>query len=118
VIEPNCASTGGVFKGVGTGCDPNPCLEYQSSCLNHQRGRAGHGERGLPAVDRNHEHGTADFTFSEGGIIVQSGASSDVTVDIKPDRCDVLAGQSFVINSNASGACTGAFQAIYASRPI
>ncbi len=40
-----------------------------------------------------------DYTFAEGGIIIQSNANSDRNVDIDLSGVTILAGQSFVIQS-------------------
>ena len=56
--------------------------------------------------------GLVDYTFFQGGIIVQLGSDSDVTVDVDLTGQTIVAGDSFVINSNALG-CTGAFPNIY-----
>jgi len=55
----------------------------------------------------------SDFTFYEGGIIVQQDGSSDVVVDIDLTGVTIRAGRSFIIASNEFGACAGAFQGIY-----
>ena len=52
-----------------------------------------------------------DFTFNEGGIIVQINNSSDVDVDVDLTGVTITAGQSFVICSNVG--CSGAFYVIY-----
>jgi hypothetical protein len=57
--------------------------------------------------------GLNDYTFSEGGLIVQMDEDTDVFVDVDLTGYTIHAGQSFVINSNESGSCTGAFASIY-----
>jgi hypothetical protein len=57
--------------------------------------------------------GFRDFAFLTGGIIVQTDSSNDVIVDVDLAGVTIPAGESFVVNSNQLGACTGAFPAIY-----
>lgn len=56
--------------------------------------------------------GLNDYTFDEGGIIVQSDGSDDVIVDIDLTGIIIQAGQPFVICSTADGG-GGAFYGIY-----
>jgi len=58
--------------------------------------------------------GLEDYTFTEGGVIVQEDDSSDTTVDINLAQLDVTiqAGQAYVICSTADGG-SGAFYAVY-----
>jgi hypothetical protein len=56
--------------------------------------------------------GLSDFTFDEGGIIIQMDDSNDVELGVDMSGITIYAGQSFVIVSNAAG-CTGAFPVIY-----
>ena len=46
---------------------------------------------------------TSDYTFSGGGIVVQSNASTDYDIDVDLTGITILAGQSFVIQSSANG---------------
>ncbi|MFH1749073.1 MAG: hypothetical protein ABIG44_18740 [Planctomycetota bacterium] len=56
--------------------------------------------------------GSTDFTFTEGGIIVQADNKVDVAVDVNLTGVTILAGQSYVVSSSANG-CSGAFQGVY-----
>ena len=116
MYQSDCVAAGGVFKGEGTGCTPNPCVEYESSCLiisEVVRGaESGHCPRWIELTNT----GTTEFAFSQGGLIVQTDDSNDIVVDVDLTGVVIPAGRSFVINSNAGGTCTGAFQGIY-SRP-
>lgn len=56
--------------------------------------------------------GGTDFTFGTGGIIIQSNAATDVTVDVDLSGVTILAGQSFVVASSANGGIAQ-FQAAY-----
>ena len=47
--------------------------------------------------------GVADYTFAEGGIILQSNANTDYNVDVDLSGVTILAGQSFVIQSTGNG---------------
>jgi hypothetical protein len=55
--------------------------------------------------------GLTDFTFDEGGIIIQMDDSNDIEVGVNLSGITIYAGQSFVIVSNSH--CSGAFQVIY-----
>lgn len=44
----------------------------------------------------------ADFTFTSGGIIVQSNASADLDIDVDLTGITIFAGQSFVIQSSGN----------------
>lgn len=46
--------------------------------------------------------GGSDFTFSEGGIILQSNAATDLDIDVDLTGVTILAGQSYVIQSTAN----------------
>ena len=59
---------------------------------------------------------TTDYTFAEGGIIVQSDSSNDVVVDIDLSGIKIEAGQAFVICSGSGSGCM-AFQAFYGVPP-
>ncbi len=58
--------------------------------------------------------GLNNYTFTEGGLIVQEDSRTDVTVDVDLTGVTIPAGTSFTINANESGSCTGAFPFIYA----
>jgi hypothetical protein len=53
-----------------------------------------------------------DYTFADGGIIVQSNASLDYNIDIDLTGVTITAGQSFVIQSSANDGIAQ-FQAAY-----
>ena len=56
--------------------------------------------------------GTSDFTFTQGGIVVQMDTSNDVLVDVDLSGVTIMPGQPFVVCSTAGGA-GGAFYGIY-----
>ncbi len=112
--ESTCLSSGGTFEGAGTDCDPNPCLVAgNSACLIFSEVVQGTESGDCPRWIEITNTGTAAFTFPAGGVIVQTGNDNDVTVDINLGGVTIAAGDSYVINSNANGSCTGAFQGIY-----
>jgi hypothetical protein len=117
LTEYDCAAAGGVFAGPDVACTPNPCVSYDSSCLIIsevvQGGESGNCPRWVELTNT----GGTDFAFIEGGLIVQTGTSTDVNVDVDLSGVVIPAGQAYVINSNFSGACTGAFPAIYGFEP-
>ncbi len=47
--------------------------------------------------------GATDFTFAEGGIIVQSNANTDLDIDVDLTGITITAGDSYVIQSSANG---------------
>ncbi|WP_231933065.1 lamin tail domain-containing protein [Botrimarina mediterranea] len=47
--------------------------------------------------------GTTDFTFTGGGIILQSNAATDLDIDVSLTGVTIPAGDSFVIQSSANG---------------
>jgi hypothetical protein len=51
--------------------------------------------------------GSMDYTFTGGGIIVQSNANTDLDIDVDLTGVTIVAGQSFVIQSSAND---GVFQ--------
>ncbi len=53
-----------------------------------------------------------DYTFADGGIIVQSNAGTDYNIDIDLTGITILAGQSYVIQSSANDGIAQ-FQAAY-----
>ena len=55
---------------------------------------------------------TSDYTFGQGGIIVQLDGDTDVVVDVDLSDVTLVAGDPFVICSTAGGA-GGAFYGIY-----
>jgi hypothetical protein len=46
--------------------------------------------------------GDTDFTFAEGGIIVQSNDNTDLDIDVDLTNVTIAAGESFVIQSDAN----------------
>lgn len=84
---------------------PAPCLIISEVVDGDESG-------GCPNWIEITNTGTAPYTFTEGGIIVQTDGSSDVFVDLNLTGVTIQPGQAFVINSHAEG-CSGAFRAIY-----
>ena len=103
----------GEFQGAGVPCTPNPCLTLDSGCLIISEVVQGAESGGCPRWMEITNTGTTDYTFPAGGLIVQTGDSNDVTVDVNLTGVTIPAGHSFVVNSNFNNACTGAFQGIY-----
>jgi hypothetical protein len=46
--------------------------------------------------------GSTDYTFSNGGIILQSNANTDLNIDVDLTGVTILAGQSYVIQSSSN----------------
>jgi uncharacterized protein (TIGR03382 family) len=46
--------------------------------------------------------GLSDYTFTEGGIIMQSNANTDLDIDVDLTGITIVAGQSYVIQSSAN----------------
>ncbi|MBN1513185.1 MAG: hypothetical protein JXB13_14310 [Phycisphaerae bacterium] len=111
--EAACLAVGGSYLGDGTTCTPNPCLDYDPSCLIISEVVVGAESGECPRWIEITNTGLDDFVFTEGGLIVQMDSSQDVVVDVDLTGVTISAGQSFVINSNQAGACTGAFPIIY-----
>ena len=84
----------------------------QSSCLIISEVVDGTLTGGVPKWIEITNTSTADFTFSEGGVIVQSNVSGDVNVDVDLTGVTILAGQSFVVCSTSSGG-QSAFESTY-----
>jgi hypothetical protein len=61
--------------------------------------------------------GAAPYTFPAGGVIVQMGSSSDVTVDINLTGITIAAGDSYTIFTRMDYMCTGSFWGIYGFQP-
>ncbi|MBN2559939.1 MAG: hypothetical protein JXQ75_03290 [Phycisphaerae bacterium] len=111
--EEDCLTATGEYQGDGTDCDPDPCADYESACLIITEVVDATLSGGCPKWIEITNTGLSDFAFLEGGVIVQTDDSSDVVVDVDLTDVTITAGQSYVVNSNQSGACTGAFQAVY-----
>lgn len=56
--------------------------------------------------------GGTDFTFTGGGVVLQSNASTDLNIDVDLTGITILAGQSFVIQSSANGG-SNVFESTY-----
>lgn len=117
MYENECVAASGVFRGAGTSCTPNPCIPYDSTCVIISEVVQGAESGSCPRWVELTNTGNADFAFLEGGLIVQTADSNDVTVDVDLTGLVIPAGQSVVVNSNVSGACTGAFHSIYSQTP-
>ncbi len=113
LYESECVTTGGIFMGNGTDCEPNPCLPYRPGCVIISEVVQGAESGDCPRFIELTNTGVDDFAFFEGGLIVQTATSSDLTIDVDLTNVVIPAGESFVIASNAAGACTGAFPAIF-----
>ncbi len=113
LTEADCLTTSGTYQGDSVSCEPNPCIEYDTNCLIISEVVLGTESGACPRWMEITNTGVSDFVFTAGGVIVQEDSSSDVLVDINLTGTVISAGQSFVINSNARGTCTGAFGAIY-----
>ncbi len=114
--EADCLTAGGQYQGDGTTCDPNPCI-LEPVCLIISEIVNGTLSGDCPRYVEITNTGTHDYTFPEGGLIVQMDWSSDVIVDVDLTGVTILAGQAFVINSNYQGACSGAYQMVYGEDP-
>ncbi len=86
-----------------------PCGD--SSCLNISEVVLGAETGGCPRWIEITNTGVGDYLFAEGGIIVQDEGSTDVIVDVDLTGHTILAGQSFVINSE--NGCSNVFPFIY-----
>ena len=117
LYEAECLAASGVFQGAGTSCTPNPCIAYDSTCIIISEVVQGAESGSCPRWVELTNTGSAEFAFLAGGLIVQTADSNDVTVDVDLTGLVIPAGESVVINSNVSGACTGAFQSIYSQTP-
>ncbi len=113
LTEADCAGTGGTWQGAETSCTPNPCIAYSSSCLIISEVVRGAESGACPRFVELTNTGNDDFLFLEGGLIVQTGDSQDLVIDVDLTGGFVPAGGTFVLVSNASGSCTGAFDAIF-----
>lgn len=111
--ETECATAGGTYQGDSTTCSPDPCIEYNTTCLIISEIVQGTESGDCPRWIELTNTGSSDFYFREGGVIVQTGSSTDVIVDVDLTGVLIPAGQSFVVASNAAGMCTGAFYGVY-----
>ncbi len=112
VSPAECATAGGEYQGDGSTCSPDPCAAPAPACLIISEVVNGTESGDHPRWVEITNTGVSDFTFNEGGLIVQSDGSSDTTVDIDLTGVTIAAGQSYVINSTAGGG-SGAFYVIY-----
>ncbi|HNQ22605.1 MAG TPA: C25 family cysteine peptidase [Phycisphaerae bacterium] len=110
---PACATVNGEYQGDWTTCDPNPCAVYEPECLIISEVVMGAESGSCPRWIEITNTGYRNFSFLEGGIIVQTDGSNDVTVDVDLTGVTIAAGQAFVINSTQGGNCGGAFPFIY-----
>jgi hypothetical protein len=110
--EADCTTLGGQYLGDDTTCDPNPCGNVPG-CLIISEVVDGTLSGGCPKWIEITNTGLNDFTFIEGGIIVQDGKSTDRTIDVDLAGHSIRAGECFVVCSNHGGTCTGAFPIIY-----
>ncbi|MCK4659057.1 MAG: hypothetical protein KAV82_05995 [Phycisphaerae bacterium] len=117
VTEDECLAQGGEYCGDQTECNPNPCAFHESACLIISEIVYGVESGGCPRWIEITNPGLTDFSFIEGGIIVQMDDGSDVVVDADLSGVTIAAGESYVLNSNHHGVCTGAFRAIYGFDP-
>jgi len=93
----------------GAAADAGGCLVISELALGNESGET---PRWIEVTNTS----TTDYTFAEGGIIVQSDSSNDVVVDIDLTGIKIEAGQAFVICSGAGSGCM-AFQAFYGMPP-
>jgi hypothetical protein len=89
--------------------DAGGCLIISELALGNESGES---PRWLEITNTS----TSDYTFAQGGIIVQSDGSDDVVVDIDLTGITIAPGQAFTICSNVEGGCM-AFQAVYSQPP-
>ncbi len=115
--EADCLAAGGAYEGDGTDCDPNPCQAGNASCLIISEVVDGTLSGGCPKWIEITNTGTADYTFSAGGVIVQKDNSTDVVVDVDLTGTTVPAGQAIVVVSTEGGQCSNAFNFIYGITP-
>ncbi len=93
----------GVFLGPDTECATATCpaADY---CLIISEAVDGDRSGGNPKfVEITNTSLTADFTFTEGGIIVQSNEDTGTVVDVDLTGVTITAGQSYVIASTSNG---------------
>jgi hypothetical protein len=117
MVESVCLAAFGQFQGPGTTCNPNPCLTPRPACVIISEVVQGTESGDCPRWIEITNTSSNPFTFPAGGVIVQTGSSSDVTVDISLAGITIPAGYSYVIVSAANGACTGAYNIIYNRTP-
>ena len=113
LTEDNCLAGGGTYFGDDVPCSPDPCIEYDSSCLIISEVVRGTESGGCPRWMEITNSGIDDFAFINGGVIVQEDGSGDIVVDVDLSGVVIAAGESLVINSNVNGTCTGAFDGVY-----
>jgi hypothetical protein len=112
-----CLNQSGWYWGDNTTCTVNPCLAYDSSCLIISEVVNGAESGECPRYVEITNAGSSRFLFVHGGLIIQTGASVDTTVDVDLTGVVIDAGHALVISSNQAGACSGAFQGVYGFRP-
>ncbi len=117
VLATQCDAAGGVFRGVDTDCDPNPCAPQEYGCVFISEIVQGTESGDCPRYVELVNAGAEPFTFFEGGLIVQTDNSTDLVVDVPLAGITIAPGAAFVIVSNVNGACTGAYQGIYGRVP-
>ena len=115
--EPDCVAAGGEYQGDDTTCDPNPCLVYEPECLIISEVVVGAESGGCPRWIEITNTGLHDYSFLEGGIIMQHDRSADVDIDVDLTGATIPAGAAFVINSTQDGDCSGAYEFIYDKDP-
>jgi len=113
VTESECLGATGEYQGDDTGCDPDPCAVFEPDCLILSEIVDGTLSGSCPRYVEITNTGLHNFTFQEGGLIVQTDFSSDVIVDVDLSGITILSGQSYVINATDAGSCSGAFDIVY-----
>ena len=112
--ELECLALDGEYQGDDTTCDPDPCGTPEPTCLIISEVVHGAESGGCPRFIEITNTGLTDFTFTEGGVIVQTDDSTDVTVDMDLTGVTISAGQAFVVESTLEGGpCIGAFNFIF-----
>ncbi len=112
MTEDDCLAAKGVYQGDDTSCAPNPCGGIaEPTCLILSEVVMGNESGDCPKWIEITNTGINDFFFTEGGIIIQEKTDTDVNVDVDLTGVTILAGQSYVVNSNSG--CSGAFPIIY-----
>ncbi len=115
--EEECGALKGEYQGDGTECQSDTCGTFEPECLIISEVVYGAMSGGCPKWIEITNAGQHDFFFNAGGIIIQTGDSTDVTVDVDLTGETILAGQAYAINTVQGGACGGGYQYIYQSDP-